>query len=382
MTPTILRIEPLGSHWKTIDPFLVCAHHLDHYPAGNEALGPDTSSVNGTMDQNAADTARWSMYYGHQVPGFPAHPHRGFETITVVRQGVVDHADSMGNSARYAEGDVQWLTAGKGIIHSEMFPLLKRNAPNPFELFQIWLNLPARSKMVEPDFKMLWAETIPVVQFQAETGNVEIRCIVGSPGAAPSHLPPAPPADSWAAAPEADVAIWTIKLSPGAQWTLPPAAGSATRRQLFYFRGASMTMDGQQVNALTAVEVCCNEPMTFVNGSEESELLMLQGKPIGEPVVQDGPFVMNSSEEIRTAYADYRQTRFGGWAWPSEDPVHDRDRARFESRQAHSGANGHGRQNLLDQQELCQDRRLQSIRSNSMFGYPPDNRISQWRQAQ
>lgn len=328
MNPNILNIAPLGSPWKTIDPFLVCAHHIDNYPAGNDELGPDTASVNGTTDRNADGTARWSMYYGRKVPGFPAHPHRGFETITILRKGVVDHADSLGNSARYAEGDVQWLTAGKGISHSEMFPLLNRNAPNPFELFQIWLNLPGRSKMVEPNFKMLWAEHIPVYKYQEGNQGVEIRCIVGSPGA---DAPPAPPADSWAAAPDADLAIWAIKLAPGAKWTLPPASGPATRRQLFYFQGESLLLDGQKVGVQTSIEVRCTAPLELVNGSEESELLMLQGRPIGEPVVQDGPFVMNSAEEINTAYADYRRTQFGGWSWPSKDPVHERDSLRFES---------------------------------------------------
>src|SRR5690606_10207890 len=96
-----------------------------------------------------------------EVPGFPAHPHRGFETVTVVRRGLLDHADSLGAAARYGGGDVQWLTAGAGIQHAEMFPLLERHAPNPVELFQIWLNLPAADKLAPPHFAMLWAPTIP-----------------------------------------------------------------------------------------------------------------------------------------------------------------------------------------------------------------------------
>lgn len=88
MAPTILKIETIGSHWKTIDPFLIFTHHMDSYPAGNEDLGPDTTSVGGTTDNNADNTTRWSMYYGSKVPGFPAYPHRGFETITILRKGV------------------------------------------------------------------------------------------------------------------------------------------------------------------------------------------------------------------------------------------------------------------------------------------------------
>ena len=104
------------------------------------------------------------MYHGKTVPGFPSHPHRGFETVTIVRRGRVDHSDSLGASARFGDGDVQWLTAGRGIVHAEMFPLLDMAAPNPLELFQIWLNLPARSKMVEPYFTMFWGPTIPRVR--------------------------------------------------------------------------------------------------------------------------------------------------------------------------------------------------------------------------
>ena len=101
------------------------------------------------------------MYFGGVGPGFPQHPHRGFETVTFVRNGAVDHSDSLGATARYGVGDVQWLTAGRGIQHAEMFPLRDRSGPNPLDLFQIWLNLPAADKMVEPYFTMFWREELP-----------------------------------------------------------------------------------------------------------------------------------------------------------------------------------------------------------------------------
>src|SRR5258708_4633833 len=151
------------------------------------------------------------MYHGRVVPGFPQHPHRGFETVTVVRRGLIDHADSLGAAARYGAGDVQWLTAGQGIVHSEMFPLLDRERPNPLELFQIWLNLPAASKMVEPHFKMLWSRDVPRV---APAPGVEVTLVAGALDGA---RPPAPPPRSWAARAENDVAIWTIRLQPGAR---------------------------------------------------------------------------------------------------------------------------------------------------------------------
>src|SRR5688572_29421912 len=130
------------------------------------------------------------MYHGRTVPGFPAHPHRGFETVTVVRRGLLDHSDSLGAAARYGDGDVQWLTAGKGIVHAEMFPLLRPDAPNPVELFQIWLNLPRADKLAEPHFSMLWSAAIPrLAERDAEGRPVEVTVVAGRLG---EVRPPAP----------------------------------------------------------------------------------------------------------------------------------------------------------------------------------------------
>ncbi len=159
----VLEVRPLGFPWETRDPFLFCAYHDDAYPAGNEAMGPAASLAGRDLGQDFAGQDGWNMYHGHTVPGFPAHPHRGFETVTIVRRGLIDHSDSLGAVARFGGGDVQWLTAGAGIVHAEMFPLLQRDRPNPLELFQIWLNLPAADKMAPPHFAMLWNERLPRV---------------------------------------------------------------------------------------------------------------------------------------------------------------------------------------------------------------------------
>ena len=183
------------------------------------------------------------MYHGRDVPGFPNHPHRGFETVTYVRKGLIDHSDSLGAAARFGRGDVQWLTAGEGIVHSEMFPLLDAEQPNPLELFQIWLNLPAEDKLVEPHFSMLWDGDIPRLP---RTTASEVTVIAGELG---GLTPPPPPPHSWASRPEADVAIWHLRLEPGARWTLPRAQGADTIRTLYVFEGGGLVDRRHEVGA-------------------------------------------------------------------------------------------------------------------------------------
>src|SRR6187549_106784 len=150
MAGSVLEIRPLGFPWVTADPFLFCVHHDDAYPAGDERMAPAVSLAGRDLGQDFTMKDGFRMYHGRVVPGFPQHPHRGFETVPIVRRGFIDHSDSLGATARFGGGDVQWLTAGRGVVHSEMFPLLDPGGPNPLELFQIWLNLAAADKMVAP----------------------------------------------------------------------------------------------------------------------------------------------------------------------------------------------------------------------------------------
>jgi redox-sensitive bicupin YhaK (pirin superfamily) len=317
----ILGVEKLGFPWQTQDPFLFCVHHDDAYPAGNAELGPAASLAGRQLGQDFAGKDGWRMYHGEVVPGFPQHPHRGFETVTIVRRGLIDHSDSLGATARFGEGDVQWLTAGKGIVHCEMFPLLDEAQPNPLELFQIWLNLPRADKMADPHFTMLWGDTMPVVR----APGVEVALTAGTLGDAKA---PPPPPRSWAARADSDVAIWTIRLEPGAAWTVPPAR-AGTNRTLYLFRGDGAELAGRAVPNGSAVRVQGDAEVAIRAGDGGAELLLLQGRPIGEPVVQYGPFVMNSPQEIQQAFADYRRTQFGGWPWPVDGPVHAREAGRF-----------------------------------------------------
>ena len=328
MSEPIREIFALGFPWQTQDPFLFCVHHDDAYPAGNEQMGPAASLAGRDLGQDFAGKDGWRMYHGEVVPGFPGHPHRGFETVTIVRQGLIDHSDSLGAAARFGRGDVQWLTAGRGIVHSEMFPLVDRAAPNPVELFQIWLNLPRTDKMVEPHFSMLWSDAIPQrVELDSAGRATEITVVAGRLG---DVSPPAPPPHSWAARADSDVAIWSIRMQPEAAWTLPPAqAGS--NRTLYWFRGNGLRVGDRAIARPSGIALRPDAavPLVAGPGPEPVELLVLQGRPIGEPVVQYGPFVMNSRAEIQQAFVDYQRTRFGGWPWPSDAPVHRREEGRF-----------------------------------------------------
>jgi hypothetical protein len=323
----LLSKRPLGFYWETIDPFIFCVHHNDFFPKGDAEMAPDPSLLRGRnigSDFNIKDG--WRMYHGDKIPGFPVHPHRGFETVTIVRNGFVDHSDSLGAAGRYGNGDVQWMTAGAGIQHCEMFPLLNRDKDNHTELFQIWLNLPAKNKMVKPHFAMLWGETIPEYRNTDKSGKLTTAKVIA--GTIEGIKAPDPAPDSWASDTDNEAGIWTVKMEPGAEWTMPPASGKV-RRTIYFFRGDKLTIEGNTLEANTSAEVRCNTPLLIVNGTKESELLILQAKPIAEPVVQHGPFVMNTEAEIRQAFTDYRSTQFGGWPWPRHDNVHPRDAGRF-----------------------------------------------------
>jgi quercetin 2,3-dioxygenase len=322
MNNAVIDVVELGFQWQGLDPFIFTMHHLDRYPAGNDVQGPAAPLAGRRIGSDFSGVDGWSMYHGATVPGFPQHPHRGFETVTVVRRGYVDHSDSLGATARYGGGDVQWLTTGSGIQHSEMFPLIRTDDGNPLELFQIWLNLPPGSKMVPAYFRMLWSEEIPTV---APADGVSVDVIAGT---LDGHQAPSAPPDSWASSPHGDMAIWLIRMEPGVQWDLP-AAPAGVNRMLHFFDGTTVAVDGVRVERGSGIRLASNVAVPIENTGDPAEFLLLQGRPIGAPVFQLGPFVMNTPEELQQAFDDYRRTGFGGWPWSSADPVHDRSEGRF-----------------------------------------------------
>lgn len=326
MTNPIKAIKPLGFPWQTQDPFLFCVHHLDKYPKGNAVMGPDASLAGRAIGQDFASDQEWRMYHGSKVPGFPAHPHCGFETVTVVTQGLVDHSDSLGAAGRFGFGDVQWMTAGKGVQHCEMFPLVHQDRENPLELFQIWLNLPKSKKKADPYFSMLWSDSIPFYTHQDEKGKKTVVRVIA--GKIEDIAAPKPAPDSWAADPAHELAIWTIDMEPGATWTLPLASASVNR-SLYFYEGKQMRVGPQDFDNHRAIELHSAAETQIVNGDTTSSFLLLQGKPIGEPVVQYGPFVTNTQAEVQQVLQEYQRTEFGGWPWPSPDHVHPRAEQRF-----------------------------------------------------
>ncbi|WP_062058819.1 pirin family protein [Aquimarina longa] len=323
---SVIKIRPLGFPWETNDPFLFCAYHEDQYPRGNGKLGPDASLEGRTIGQDFTIKNGWRMYHGRRIPGFPAHPHRGFETITIVQKGLVDHSDSLGAAGRFGNGDVQWMTAGKGVQHSEMFPLLNTEKENPLLLFQIWLNLPRNKKMVTPHFKMLWQEDIPILKISdTDKNNIEITVIAGTLDEITAP-PPAP--DSWATDLNNEIAIWTIKMAPNATFTFPTTS-EGINRSLYFFKGKEVFSEGYTIPVNHEIIVNSSQEFILKNGDTEAHLLLLQGKPINEPVVKHGPFVMNNQLEIREAIHEYQQTEFGGWPWDEHDHVHGPSKGRF-----------------------------------------------------
>jgi hypothetical protein len=304
---------------------LFCVHHDDAYPRGNEQMGPEASLKGRNIGMDFDGIDGWRMYHGDVVPGFPQHPHRGFETVTIVQRGFIDHADSLGATARFGQGDVQWLTAGQGIVHSEMFPLLSTSSPNPLELFQIWLNLPSAGKMVPAHFSMLWDHAIPKQETTDTNGKrTQVTVVAGSFG---ELTPPRPPPRSWASHADSDVAIWMVSMQAGARWTLPDAR-PGTHRTLYFYSGNTLTVADSEVPVGRGLALV-PDAVELTAGSEDARLLLLQGRPIGEPVAHYGPFVMNTRQELEQAISDYRRTQYGGWPWPSDGPVHEREAGRF-----------------------------------------------------
>jgi len=228
--------------------------------------------------------------------GVGEHPHRGFETVTIMYSGEVEHRDSSGSSGKIGPGDVQWMTAGSGLVHEEMHSHEYSSRGGPFEAVQLWVNLPARHKMAKPNYQTLLNSDIPDIALPDGAGSA--RIIAGSLGDAHGPAKTFTPVNLW------DV---RLKAGKGALFELPEA----------HMTGLLVLKGAVSVNGST--KVAASEFVTFgregaairLDTDADSTLLILGGEPIVEPVVGYGPFVMNTEAEIRRAIQDYQSGRMG-----------------------------------------------------------------------
>jgi quercetin 2,3-dioxygenase len=225
--------------------------------------------------------------------GVGFHPHRGFETVTLVYEGEVEHRDSAGNSGRIGPGDVQWMTAASGVLHEEMHSQEFTRRGGTLHGVQLWVNLPARSKMSEPRYQTLLAGDIPSVPLPGGTARIVAGSLAEASGPAHTVTP---------------VNVWDLKLDPAGPVELNVPSGHTTA--LVTLVGAA-TLDGGARTQPGDVTLF-NRAGAGVRfeAAEPSRLLLLSGEPIPEPIVGQGPFVMNTKEEIVQAYADFRGGRF------------------------------------------------------------------------
>ena len=310
----------------TIDPFLFCVHHNDKYPKATKNFTPDSSLIGRNLGNDFSNEDGWSMYHGESVPGFPKHPHRGFETLTIVNKGTIDHSDSLGATARFGDGDAQWLTAGDGINHSEMFPLFNQKSINTLDFFQIWINLPSYNKRVKPNFQMFWSEQIPKINVKDSLGiTSSVELISGKfEGIKSLEAPP----NSWANDSNNYFAVWIINLKSKGSFVIPKTF-KGINRSIYLPKDTNIQVNNDIIAANSMVELFSDQIATLKNNKGDARILMLQGRPINEQVESYGPFVMNTRSEIQEAFYDYNRTKFGGWKWPNSDPIHGPYKGRF-----------------------------------------------------
>jgi redox-sensitive bicupin YhaK (pirin superfamily) len=227
------------------------------------------------------------------IAGFPAHPHRGFETVTYLIDGHMLHEDHMGHRGDLKSGGVQWMTAGRGIIHSEM----PQQIEGRMRGFQLWVNLPAKEKMKAASYRDIDPSEIPVVQ--VEGGRAKV--IAGTFEAAGKRV------DGAVRANATDVTYLDIELRPGAVFS---DAVPATHNAFIYvFEGAAKigpAGEARQIPTHTGVVLSRGDDVRVEAGPNGARFLLLAGRPLNEPVVQYGPFVMNTQEEIEQAIRDYQ----------------------------------------------------------------------------
>jgi quercetin 2,3-dioxygenase len=228
--------------------------------------------------------------------GVGEHPHRGFETVTIVYQGELEHRDSTGNNGSIGPGDVQWMTAGAGILHEEFHSHAFTRSGGTLEMVQLWVNLPARNKMAAPGYQTLLSRDIPSVDLPGGAGRLRVIAgeYQGHRGAARTFT---------------SVNVWDLRLRRDARVSLPVPEGHTTI--LVVLRGTVLVNGAQTAGAADTVLLDRRGDEVALEAKDDATVLLLSGEPIDEPVVAQGPFVMNTPEELRQAAVDFRSGRFG-----------------------------------------------------------------------
>ena len=235
----------------------------------------------------------------HARRGVGQHPHRGFETVTIVYQGELEHRDSTGAGGLIGPGDVQWMTAANGILHEEFHAPAFARSGGTLEMVQLWVNLPARDKRAAAGYQTLLAEDIPVVSLESDAGT--LRVIAGSYGGQPG------PARTFTT-----MDVWDMRLTAGSSVRLPVAAGR--NAALVVLRGKLRINGERDAGPASLVLLDRAGEGVALEVLEDACVLLLSGEPIDEPIVGYGPFVMNSQEEIAEAFDDFHRGRFGQMA--------------------------------------------------------------------
>lgn len=261
---TLFSYDSLGKH---ISPFLL----LDH--AGPAEFTPT-----------------------EQRRGVGQHPHRGFETVTIVYDGEVEHRDSTGAGGTIGPGDVQWMTAAKGILHEEFHSPAFARRGGALEMVQLWVNLPAKDKMAEAGYQTIVDADIPVLPLANDAGQLRLIAgeFAGASGPARTFTP---------------IDVWDLRLNPGKPVTLDLHAGRNTA--LVILRG-TLLINGQEIARQGQLALFERDGrQVTLESNDDAKVLLLSGEPIDEPIVGHGPFVMNTEQEIHQAFADFQSGKFG-----------------------------------------------------------------------
>jgi len=227
--------------------------------------------------------------------GVGQHPHRGFETVTIVYDGEVEHKDSAGNGGVIGRGDVQWMTAGGGILHEEYHSPAFAKSGGPFKMVQLWVNLPARDKLAPGGYQAIVAADIPVVDLPESAGKARIIAgeLLGAKGPAKTFTP---------------INVWDLRLTRNADLTLDLPEGHTS--MLVVLDGRVTVSGSQSAGTAEMLLLSRDGSDVAIHADEDAALLVLTGEPIDEPIVGYGPFVMNTEAEIRQAFADFNSGRF------------------------------------------------------------------------